>query len=322
MLRFVGIFLWSVAYFYAFNDFIYKKWSVSIFKLGQWKMMFTKWRDGEWLIDTPNEYALMTVLALLVPVWLIGIFFVCRLTRDKKQSIVRQATASHPFIPAYTPMHMPSQGKSAQLDSATVFQQTQEAYQPQPVVTDTENQMPQQSTVSTTRMDYVPKHQGEAQALEKISDLAQEFGLTAFPHVLLENQLIPVTVSNDSDALLIKVLADPTMWQVPMTEPLENGAWMNNGVSKSVLKEIVLGKNILLKMEPDSVVVPVVVLAQGTLSNSDAVLPWLNQHGVEVVTLADNPQSGIATLDDIIIKYFPEEENQEEENEAHQEPTV
>lgn len=317
MLKLFATLSWTVMYFYASSTFIDKKWSVSIFKLGQWKMMFTKWRDGEWLIDTPNEYALMTVLALLVPLWLIGIFFVCRLTRDKKQSIVRQATASHPFIPAYTPMHMPSQGKSAQLDTTPVsFAATP------PPVADSQPMQEQRPNESEVKIAHVPKHQGEAQALEKISDLAQEFGLTAFPHVLLENQLIPITVSNDSDALLIKVLADPAMWQVPMTEPLENGAWMNNGVSKSVLKEIVLGKNILLKMEPDSVVVPVVVLAQGTLSNSDAVLPWLNQHGVEVVTLADNPQSGIATLDDIIIKYFPEEENQEEENEAHQEPTV
>jgi hypothetical protein len=70
-----------------------------------------------------------------------------------------------------------------------------------------------------------------------------------------------------------------------------------------------------MKMEPDSVVVPVLVLAQGTLANANTIVPWFNQHGIEVVTLSDNKQLDILTLDDIIIKYFPQEENQEQENE-------
>lgn len=319
MLKLFAVLVWSALYFYGSSKFIYQKWSVPVFKFGQWRRLLSDWWTDKWIVDTPNEYTLVTVLILWIPLWLIGIYFVTKLFRNKKQTIIRQATASHPFIPAYTPSQMPSQGKSAQLEPTPMpVVQTQE-------ITSQFNANEMQVTPSAkteTKMDYVPKHQGEADALEKIETLAQEFGLTAFPHVLLENQLIPITISNDSDALLIKVLADPGIWQVQTTDPLESTIWTNGTINKKALKEIVLGKNILIKMEPDSVVVPVLVLAQGTLANANTIVPWFNQHGIEVVTLSDNKQLDILTLDDIIIKYFPEEENQEEENEAHQEPTV
>ena len=312
MLKLFAVLVWSTLYFYGSSKFIYQKWSVPVFKFGQWKKLLSDWWTDKWVVDTPSEYTLVTVLILWIPLWLIGIYFVTKLFRNKKQTIIRQATASHPFIPAYTPSQMPSQGKSAQLEATpTPVVQTQE-------MTSQFNANEMQVTPSAkteTKMDYVPKHQGEADALEKIETLAQEFGLTAFPHVLLENQLIPITISNDSDAFLIKVLADPGIWQVQTTEPLESTIWTNGTINKTALKEIVLGKNILMKMEPDSVVVPVLVLAQGTLANANTIVPWFNQHGIEVVTLSDNKQLDILTLDDIIIKYFPQEENQEEENE-------
>lgn len=315
MLKLFAVLVWSTLYFYGSSKFIYQKWSVPVFKFGQWKKLLSDWWTDKWIVDTPNEYTLVTVLILWIPVWLIGIYFVTKLFRNKKQTIIRQATASHPFIPAYTPSQMPSQGKSAQLEATPMpAAQMQET----PSQFNGEGIQPSAPAQDDVKMAHVPKHQGEADALEKIETLAQEFGLTAFPHVLLENQLIPITISNDSDALLIKVLADPGIWQVQTTEPLESAIWTNGTINKTALKEIVLGKNILMKMEPDSVVTPVLVLAQGTLANANTIVPWFNQHGIEVVTLSDNKQLDILTLDDIIIKYFPQEENQEEENENAQ----
>ena len=317
MLKLFAVLLWSTLYFYGSGKFIYQKWSVPVFKFAQWKKLLADWWTDKWIVDTPNEYTLVTVLILWIPVWLIGIYFIMRLFHSEKQTIIRQATASHPFIPAYTPTQMPSQGKSVQLEQTPVVQ-TQEM---SPSFNGNEMQS-STSVQNETKMDYVPKHKGEADALEKISELAQDFDLTAFPHVLLENQLIPITISNDSDALLIKVLADPGIWQASTTEPLENSVWINGNINKTVLKEIVLGKNILMKMEPESTVIPVVVLAQGTLANANIIIPWLNQYGIEVVTLSDNKQLDILTLNDIIIKHFPQEENQEEEDENDQTSVV
>ena len=187
MLKLFAVLVWSALYFYGSSKFIYQKWSVPVFKFGQWRRLLSDWWTDKWIVDTPNEYTLVTVLILWIPLWLIGIYFVTKLFRNKKQTIIRQATASHPFIPAYTPSQMPSQGKSAQLEPTPMpVVQTQE-------ITSQFNANEMQVTPSAkteTKMDYVPKHQGEADALEKIETLAQEFGLTAFPHVLLENQLI------------------------------------------------------------------------------------------------------------------------------------
>lgn len=267
-------------------------------------MLFKDWHSGKWQVDTVNEYILCAVLLLWIPVWLFGICLIYRLWPSRKSAsqVIQNATASHPFIPAYTPASMPSQGKSAVLETPSAPSQNNE----------TEGQ-------SAAETDWVPKDAAEAHAIDVISKIAEENGLTPFPHVLLENELIPVTISSDSDACLIKVLAAQGTWQVQMTEPLDQSVWSCNGEAKNVLKEITLGKGILAKMEPNSNVIPVVVLAQGNLENQEATLTWLNQHGVEVVTIPENPQQGLPQLSDILIKYFGElNKIQEENNELDQ----
>lgn len=311
MSRFLFVLMWSGGYLHFSKVFIKSQWNFEVFNPDHWKMLYENWSK----INNMNDYLFLGCIILWIPILLIGIYFILHFLGNSKRSIVRLATASHPFIPAYTPSQMPSQGKSVQLESTSIPVVQTQAMTSQFNV----NEMQVTPSAKTeTKMDYVPKHQGEADALEKIETLAQEFGLTAFPHVLLENQLIPITISNDSDAFLIKVLADPGIWQANITEPLESAIWTNGTINKTALKEIVLGKNILMKMEPDSVVTPVLVLAQGTLANANTIVPWFNQHGIEIVTLSDNKQLDILTLDDIIIKYFPQEENQEEENENAQ----
>ena len=299
MLRWILALIWSVVYFYFSRGKIYNAWRVDVFKLRQWKELFNGWVTDRWVVDTPSEYALCIVLFLWIPLWVLGLFFIWRLTRKSDtQHVVRQTGASHPFIPAYTPASMPSQGKSAVVE-------------PVPSAIPVEK-----AAIDETTNDWVPKDEGEAQALDEIAKIAEEKGLASFPHVLLEDELIPITVSSDSDALLIKALAVDGVWQAAMTEPLEQAVWSCNGQGKNVLKEIILGKNILAKMEPESRIIPVLVLAQGDLENKDVVLKWLAERGVEVVTLPSNVRDAIPQLSDILGKYFndvkPEENNEEE----------
>ena len=82
------------------------------------------------------------------------------------------------------------------------------------------------------------------------------------------------------------------------------------------------GKGILSKMEPESKVIPVVVLAHWDLENQEVVLPWLLQKGVEVVTLPDNSHPGIPQLADILVKYFGQSKEKEESNEMESSATV
>ena len=299
MRRLLGVLTWSVVYFYASSVKIHNTWKMSVFDLSHWKDFINAWRSGKMVVDTPNEYALCAVLLLWIPVWLIGILVVLRLLRPKipVANTVQKAMASHPFIPEYVPSNMPSQGKSVVIE---------------PPPTESPESV---STVSNAEQseptEWVPKDTGEAHALEVITQIAEDNGLTPFPHVLLENELIPITISSDIDAFLIKVLAVQGQWQVGMTEPLEQSVWSCNGQTKPVLKEIVLGKSVLAKMEPESTVTPVVVLAKGSLENQNDVLPWLNQHGVEVVALPENQQQGIPQLSEVLLKYFGQTEEQE-----------
>lgn len=306
MLRLLAVLVWSTAYFSVSYTVIRRTWGMSIFKIKQWVKLFKEWRSGQWIVDTTNEYTLCSVLLLLIPVWIITTLIIYRLIRSKQPSvanIVQTTAASQPFIPAYTPASMPSQGKSAVLE-------TPPASAEPPLETP--------SAGLPEKTDWVPKDDTEAQALDTITELAEENGLTPFPHVLLENELIPITISSDVDAFLIKVLATDGLWQVGLTEPLEQSVWSCNDQAKTVLKEIILGKGVLSKMEPESQVVPVVVLARGSLEKTEEVLSWLNQKGVEVVTLPENQQPGIPQLSDVLVKYFGQFEKQEELNDKEE----
>ena len=119
MRRLIVIFVWTVVYFSVAYIKIRSTWGMSIFKLKQWMKLFREWRSGQWVVDTTNEYTLCAILLLLIPIWLIVSLVIWCLLRPKFSAphVAQTTSASQPFIPAYTPVSMPSQGKSAVLET-------------------------------------------------------------------------------------------------------------------------------------------------------------------------------------------------------------
>ncbi len=266
-----------------------------------------------------QRYAHTNVLGIgekaywLIPIWLLGVWYIFRLNKKRHaKKIVQQAVADHPFVPAkgFVPHAMPSQGKSSTFMPLTATT---------PVNTGTPS-APSVDTVPvpTSAAQNNPSSNLEVSAVEEISKLAEEKGLTPFPHVLLQNIMIPLTVSSDVQALLFKFLSVPGSWVVESREQLSDILWKNKEQSLPVLKELFQSREILSTMEPEAQVQMVLVMLDGTIENLADIQENLEKEGCYIVCLKHNENNNLISVSELLDKLFTEPipplENEEKTN--------
>lgn len=247
----------------------------------------------------------------VAPVWLLGVIFFGILFKKKKsKKIIQQAVADHPFVPVkgFVPHAMPSQGKSM-------------SFSPQITNAPAQNtaSVPPAPTVSTPfTAPNTAQNNLESQAVQEITRLAEAKGLTAFPHVLLENVMLPLTVSSDVKALLFKFVSSSGVWHVDEKEDLAESLWTNQGRSLLLTKELLQAKKTLLQMEPSAEAIPVVMLLDGSLENEVQVQDYLRKFDAEIVCLNRKENSQLMTISELLDKVFTEPVSSQE-GEEHNE---
>ena len=76
-------------------------------------------------------------------------------------------------------------------------------------------------------------------AIRKITDIADAFEVSIFPHVKLENTFTQLVVSDDANALLLKILPQSGTWKVEQNELAEESLWtLGEEQPKKLLKDI------------------------------------------------------------------------------------
>lgn len=247
----------------------------------------------------------------LLPVWAMGeVSMFHWFKRRKSEKIVQQAVSDHPFVPVkgFVPQAMPSQGKSMM-------------YIPTPAVSAPMTQNPsfnEDLQIQSSKEAIVAEEQSSAtlelekQAVETITKLAEAKGLTAFPHVLLENVMIPLTVSADIKALLITFLSYSGSWKVEMKGPVSETVWTNAIASTPLLKKVLAAKENLLKMESEAEVIPVIVLLDGQIEQEQQVKEFMDKNNMRLVRLNVQENSSLPDVSQLLDKEFEDVQMQNE----------
>ena len=91
LLRFVILsVLWLFVYAEAVKFYFYKIWGFHIYNHKQWDMIPAEWKNG-WIIDTPSEFFFFLSIALIIPVFIVGL---CLLLRVHWSKFYKKLTAS------------------------------------------------------------------------------------------------------------------------------------------------------------------------------------------------------------------------------------
>ena len=189
---------------------------------------------------------------LLLGFIIIGVLGLGIITRKKHPSkgqpvfVKPNSVGSSGFAPA----RMPTQGKIM-------------AFQPNPPVSPSSTATPITNTVQP------PAPQNTFQeTVNKISAVVDDFDATAFPHVKLENTFTHLVVSDDSTALLLKILVTPGEWQVQQGPTIRESLWIiNQQEPQKILVDILNSTETLTRLEPDASSIAVVILTNVSIQN-------------------------------------------------------
>jgi len=74
--------VWLFVYAKAVEFYFYKIWGFNIYNYKQWNMIPAEWKKG-WIIDTPSEFFFFFSIVMIIPVFIVSLYFLLRVRWDK-----------------------------------------------------------------------------------------------------------------------------------------------------------------------------------------------------------------------------------------------
>ena len=294
MKRLLKAILWIVCYGGACWIGIKAKFGFDILSGDHWKLLFNKSVHAQWPSDMAAKKLVCKVLLGFIIIGIIGLSVV---TKQKKRRIP-VVKGELPDKENFRPAVMATQGRMAT---------------PAPAPTPAGSGGVSQPVLNTPPVNLM------GDAIRKITDVTDAFEVSVFPHVKLENTFTQLVVSDDANALLLKILPQSGTWKVEQTEMAEESLWtLGEEQPKKLLKDIIESTATLARLEPEAHAVSVVVMAGGNLENPGEVKTYLEQNGIRIATLDNTAMPEIPTWQQLLTEFYPPkgEENDEQENDT------
>ncbi len=269
------------------------KLGFDILNQNNWAFLFDKSVHAVWPADMAPKKLVCKVLLVFIIVGILGLAVVTK----KKKRRIPLVYGELPQKEGERPQPVASQGKMA----------TTSAPAPQAQVGELNNVM---SPAPQNLLGDV---------IRQITAIANTFEVSVFPHVKLENTFTQLVVSDDATALLLKILPQSGTWQITQEEMVENSQWaIENEPAKPILKDIIESTATLARLEPDAHAISVIILAGGTLNETENVRSYLEQNGIRIVSLkGDIPN--IPSWQELLNEFY-QPKQVEEMNETNNNP--
>lgn len=268
------------------------KWGFDILESRNWKMLFDHSPNQIWPLDMAPKKLLCKVLLCFIIIGILG--FGVAIKRKKKRIPVVIGELP-PEKTLFRPPRIAPQGRMMSTHPAAPAGGTGEIQAPA---------QPAGPVLGTM-----------AEAVQRISNLAIKFQLTVFPHVKLENTFTNLVLSDDTVALMLKILIQDGTWRVQESSDPAQSIWtLNEQEGKNELKDILESAKVLSRLEPEANVITVVVLTNGDMQDPLNVRQYLTQTGIRIATLLPNNRtlSGVQTLEELLGEFFEKKQNEGE----------
>ena len=266
-----------------------------------WKMLFDRSAHAFWSSEVAERKLVCKILLGFIIIGILGLAIVTK----KKKPYTIIAKEELPKKESFRPAPMASQGRIAA-----------------PVVTPNGSGFSANQGMSGAQGVEPPRLNLMSEAIKRISDVANNFEVSIFPHVKLENTFTHLVISDDSNALLLKILPQPGTWQVQQASDPSESVWTLDGQNPhNILKDIIQSTQTLARLEPEANSTAVVILTNSTLENPNEVRQYLAQSGIRIATLLpDNKKiPEIPSWQELLKEFYLPKES-EEKNETNDNP--
>lgn len=300
----VGI-IWSFAYFTFILYYVSKDLGFNLLSPHDWESTYIAFMAGQFAIEPDKLILLLLTLILLVPVWLIGwkAFYSVNwkmprfLLRHKEVQFKRELIIS------------PNKGKlqapvKLRLQSGSPYSGLKkEAFGDLPEV-----------PVGDQSAHHIVSVVEKETALTDVQDiiaLAQSYAVDTFKDVVLEGAKVPIAISTDDKAILITLLDTPdATWIIDVTD--EESEWYSETSHiPSPTAFIKKAAEALKMLEPDSNVIPAVVITNGEIYDGSDIAKHYEGLGIKILRFKNGKPENLMTLENFVAENFSLKTNNE-----------
>ena len=302
MKRLLKAILWIVCYGGSCWFVFKSKLGFDILSGKHWTLLFDKSVHSHWPTTIADKKLVCRILLAFIVVGILGLAVITK----RKKSLIPVVKGELPDKEGFRPTPMISQGKmmiavpdptpNSNPDSAPVLGESSALSQP---------------VLNTQPINLM------GDAVRKITDIANTFEVSVFPHVKLENTFTQLVISDDATAMLLKVLPQTGTWKVEQGIVIEESLWtLGNEQPKKILKDIVESTSTLARLEPEAHAISVILITGGDIENAGAVRSYLRQNGIRIATLDNQNMPDIPTWHELLSEFYIPKQEEEDDNET------
>lgn len=293
----VGV-IWSFAYLTFILYYVSHDLGFNLLSPTDWKTTYIAFMAGQFSIEPDKLILLLLTLILLIPVWLIGwkAFYSVNwkipkfLLKHKEVQFKRELiiTPNKGKLQAPVKLRLQSGAPSLGLHK--------EAFGELPAVPEAPHD--EHHIVS------VVENLATVDEVQEMIDFANQYNVDTFKDVVLEGNKVPLAISTDDKAILITVLDTPNAtWIMDVTD--DNSEWYSETAHvASPTAFIKRAAEALKSLEPDSHVIPSVVLTNGEIYDAADIVKHFESLGIKILRFKNGGPAEIQTLESFVDENF------------------
>ncbi len=301
---FISFLIWTGVYFSLLVFYISNQ--LNLHPLS-WDGIIAKYNgfiSGQWSMTTQGTVLFLIGIILFFPIWYYGCVFLYkinwqfRLFQKHQEKVFQRKLILNPA--GHSKLSMPTKLKR-QNTGNTLQQQLKDS---------TPTAVPAPEPIQRTQTASLPSDSNNAIQMpvevdsavkDEIEHLLNEYQVDVFKDIVLDNRIIPFAASFDETAYIITIVHEPDEFFIINTEDGINSDWFTTrSVIPSPLQFVKKAAESLENMEPDSIVVPIVIVTGGQIDEIEELEDILAEHQIVLTRHGQGGPDTIQTLTDYL----------------------
>lgn len=316
----VGL-LWSVLYFVGAGWFLQTVFTVTPFvvpveytseagwhffnPLMDWGKLYQAFIYDQWVIDNGFEVLRLFSFLFFFPVWILGWYLLSKIQWIQKLKGPLHFYKRRSLNKVQVPLKKPTLTRPQSLHPNAFGRHlgaTVSASPSTPLVP---------SIPQAAELEASSEQQGlTPDIVAEIKALGEAKGFETFENVLLGKYTIPMVLATDTKALMFQFLTTEQEWVADET-PSEGNTeptWFSaEGLKPSPFYQLKQAALFLSEKEPDSQIIPVLVVLAGSILNAETMMPYWTENQGFVVRFKEGKPEILQRLEEFIASQAEED---------------
>ena len=291
---------------------------VFINPFSDWYRLYIDFQHDNWAINSLYNLTIFLIFLFFFPAWIGLWFFLKRFNWEKiflkpvyffkrhfrKKEIEKPDVSKMVKTSSERPLAM---RKSSNFGNLAAIAEGENS-------TNNESKEVPSTTQNTTSSNKQPGAPINLRQKEQLRLLGERYGFELFERVQLDGLLVPFVFATDTVALVTTFLTENSEWIADenISEDGNDPTWFSaEGLTPSPFYQMGKAAEFLKEKEPNSEIIPVVVLAEGSILNVPNMKELWEERGGAVVLWNNGKADGLSTLEDLL--YSKKDQNESDD---------